>query len=201
VELHHATLGNTIGAFAGQKRGVAKRGRKAFDRGVMEYGCCILMLEDRLTIEVMRMAACPDQVLIAINGCIELEMPLRRLTWALAPSIEEPYEVRQAGEVYGTIRNESTWNKFDLAIVRRDGFRMPLPLQFGSSAVEVLMIMLRLITLKPLWSRSVVENRSRVIDSVVGSALSREECLVYFAVSLYFVASVYGEEILGGAGG
>jgi|GEM_PF-4679757 len=199
VELLHSLTLHKVGAVSGFKVREQPACQEDDKCVLLEYGCAVVSSSHQLVIEYVRTTDLPDTISVAVDGHIawRLQGHVCR-KWGLYP-VDVPQEICIDGEMYGRIVDKSRWNSIEVAIVRTDGSLLPVPLRFGHSSIDIMKVFLRLITLAPLWSRSRVVNRDRVIDPSTAETLNDSDLVVYFVTCLYLATSVYGCLVLSDA--
>ena len=203
ADLDHATTRYMLGSCYGKSDRDHTHGINSKGDSLSEYGCAVVSLCSPHVIEMVRLYAHHDIAFIFINGKKEVEIVSNdpHMPYLFSELYRGTYSVWHAGEVYGMISVETQLLRFSMVLERKDGFRMQIPLRFGASNDQVLTSLISLLTLKFIWSKERPENRNRIIDPDISIFLNKRECIMYFAISLYFSVSIYGERLLGGSGG
>jgi hypothetical protein len=197
LDLEHGRTRTNLGYLQGRKLCNVKRGAcRKKPAGLCEYACVMLLGTDALVIEFVKLAQRPGRVTVTLNGELLAEMVTTPDGHPFG--IEEPREVYIGSELFGTINGRMGWRDSPFFLVRPDGRKLPIPLQFGHTTMEVLNIMWRIVTLAPLWSSMIPENTSYIVDPETALLLDEREQIIYFAVSLYYLASVHNSIIAGG---
>ena len=161
-------------------------GRKADP--VAEY--CLFELSNGTKVEFVRWRESPEATAIVSDGralglCICTDL---RRGWIFEH--KGSWELEVAGAEFGDIRRGTMVTRDNLFILRPDGSRLPLILARQDRLRDFFLVFWRLLSFSFLY-RPPPPNRDLIIPEGYGNGLSDDELLFYFAISLYFRASVF----------